>query len=131
MATIRELLVEYNSLRQRPGVRVGHAEILSSWRKPKVNLEFLVAQLRREAYQGEGGKRLTIGSLAEAVLVEVVDVDGNGNNLGHSYEEILRRVRVYFPNAETTPRSLAWYASKMRCAGVHVPFRPRAKAVRS
>lgn len=127
MATIKELLGEYNELRQRPGVRTGHAEKLNSWKKSKAGLMVLVAQLRREVHEGETGEKLTIRQIAEDALIMVVNKDTDGNELGHPYEDIITVVRGLFPQAETTSRSLAWYASKMRCAGTHVPYRPRAR----
>ncbi len=128
MATVRELLKEYNDTARRRGIRKGHARELKSWKRPKIELESLVAQLRRERAEWEmDGEKLTIGRVAEDALVEVVGEDEDGNELGHPYEDILAIVRRFFPQAETTARSLAWYASKMRCAGTHVPYRPRAR----
>lgn len=118
MATIKELVVEYNDL--------GFGTI-RSWKKPKAELQALIAACKREVVEVDNGGRLTVRQIAEEALLEVAGEDDNGNQLGHPYEEVLRRVCEFFPQAETSARSLAWYASKMRGAGMRVPYRPRAK----
>ena len=120
MATIRELLNEHNEL--WPGAQ------RKSWKGPKADLEVLVAAVRRDVAEVNNGTKLTIQLIAEEALLEVVSRDDDGNRLGHPYEDILVRVLHFFPEAQTTPRCLAWYASKMRGAGMMVPYRPRARA---
>jgi len=77
----------------------------------------------------ERGQKITIQLIAEDALLEIVTEDANGNRLGHPYADILVRIKELFPQAATSARSLAWYASKMRSAGILVPFRPRGKSV--
>lgn len=119
MSTIKELLQEHNEL--WPGAKRKY------WKQSKADLEILVAAVRSDVASKSNGKRLTIQRVAEEALLEIVDEDSNGNKLGHTYEAVLLRVLHYFPQAQTTPRSLAWYASSMRSAGIRVPYRPRAK----
>jgi len=118
MATIKELLKDYNKLAITP---------IKRWNGSKVNLEILLAEARREIIEADTGEKLTIRQVAEDALVVVVGKDQHGNELGHPYADIITIVRGFFPEAETTARSLAWYASKMRCADTHVPYRPRAR----
>jgi len=66
------------------------------------------------------------GSYASELLKLIVEVDDDGNRLGYTYQDVLKRVLKKFPKAKTTTRTLAWYASDMRCAGIPVPFRPRS-----
>ncbi len=119
MATVRELLDEHNEL--WPGAQ------RRSWKGSKADLEVLVAAVRRDVAEVDNGTRLTVRQVAEEALLEIAGEDEDGNKLGHPYEEVLRRVQVFFPQAETSARSLAWYASKMRGADIRVPYRPRAR----
>ena len=124
MATIKELLDEHNKLAAKCKY-----ERIGCWKKSKAELVSRVAKLRRCERENEGQlSRLTIREIAEEALLEVATEDSDGNRLGHPYEAVLQRVLRFFPNAETTHRSLAWYASKMRGAGMMVPYRPRAKS---
>ncbi len=93
-------------------------------------IKMRVAEQRRLEYLVDTGKVLTIQVIAEEALLEVIEVDCDGNKLGYPYHTIIKKILEYFPEARTTSRSLAWYASKMRSAGLLVPFRPRAKYTR-
>jgi hypothetical protein len=78
-------------------------------------------------------KRLEIGTYARRLL-EVIDYwedrdqprgpsnrfatlgvcEGKPSSVGLSYAEIIRRVRLKFPSAKTTPGSMRWYAAGCR-----------------
>lgn len=64
--------------------------------------------------------------VAEQLLLEVVTHDEDKRPYGHSYEEILNRIRAQFEGAKTTVACLRWYAVHMRERGEKVPNRPRA-----
>ena len=64
--------------------------------------------------------------VAELLLLEVVTHDEDKRPYGHSYEEILNRIRAQFEGAKTTVACLRWYAVHMRERGEKVPNRPRA-----
>ena len=64
--------------------------------------------------------------VAEQLLLEVVPHDEDKRPYGHSYEEILNRIRAQFEGAKTTVACLRWYAVHMRERGEKVPNRPRA-----
>jgi FKBP-type peptidyl-prolyl cis-trans isomerase len=64
--------------------------------------------------------------VAEELLLEVVTHDEDKRPYGHSYEEILNRIRAQFEGAKTTAACLRWYAVHMRERGEKVPNRPRA-----
>jgi hypothetical protein len=123
MATIKELIQEHNEL----ATIVDAQPFKSAPKGGKKGLLIRIAALKREQHSQETGEKLTIRQIAEDALVVVVGKDEHGNELGHPYEDIITIVRGFFPEAETTARSLAWYASKMRCADIHVPYRPRAR----
>ena len=64
--------------------------------------------------------------VAEQLLLEVVTHDEDKRPYGHSYEEILNRIRAQFEGAKTTVACLRWYAVHMRERGEKVPNRPRS-----
>lgn len=64
--------------------------------------------------------------VAELLLLEVMTHDEGKRPYGHSYEEILNRIRAQFEGAKTTVACLRWYAVHMRERGEKVPNRPRA-----
>lgn len=68
----------------------------------------------------------TIRSVAERMLLEVVDKDPDGRPLGHPYSVILDAIREQFEGAKTSVACLRWYAVHMRADDVRVPLRPRA-----
>lgn len=68
----------------------------------------------------------TIRSVAERMLLEVVDRDPDGRPLGHPYSVILDAIREQFEGAKTSVACLRWYAVHMRADDVRVPLRPRA-----
>ncbi len=68
----------------------------------------------------------SIRSVAEALLLEVVSVDDNKRNVGIGYEDIIAKIKVQFPTANTTVACLRWYAVHMRERDIRVPNRPRA-----
>ncbi len=119
MATIKDLLTEHNKL--WPGAK------RKSWKHSKADLEILVAAVRVDVASTNNSRQLTIQQVAETALLEIASEDSDGNKLGHTYADVLDRVLHFFPQAQTTSRCLAWYASKMRSAGMRVPFRPRAR----
>jgi len=58
----------------------------------------------------------TVGALVEALVATDL-----------AYDEVVRMVRGRFPEARTTTRSVAWYASRLRKRGLDVPLRRAAK----
>lgn len=58
---------------------------------------------------------------AESLLLEVTGVNKDGHTTGHSYEEILRRVKLEFPTANTSIKCLRWYATHMKDQGCRLP----------
>lgn len=136
MPSAKELVTEHNQLcdirdhlSEDEGLpfKLPEYETLKTWKGKKTELQARVAELRRMVLGVERGQRITIQLIAEEALLEIADEDEDGNRLGHPYPAILERVRALFPDAKTNCRTLAWYASKMRGAGMMVPFRPRAK----
>ncbi|WP_182177879.1 hypothetical protein [Methylobacterium radiotolerans] len=55
----------------------------------------------------------TVGGFANRLLMEVVDTQ-NGEAQGHSYGQIVRRIREVFPGSTPTLSSLRWYETKLR-----------------
>ena len=45
-----------------------------------------------------------------------------------AYDQVVAKVREAFPDANTSTKSVAWYASRMRAAGMILPDRPRVPA---
>lgn len=70
-------------------------------------------------------KKISIRSVAEALLAKVVSTDDKGN-VGLSYEDILAQVKAQYPDAKTTISCLRWYAVRMREANIVLPLRARA-----
>lgn len=71
-------------------------------------------------------KRISIRSVAEALILEVVGLDENKRKVGHSYEAILAKIKAQYPEAKTSIACLRWYAVHMRERGELPPSRPRA-----
>ena len=78
-----------------------------------------------------GEKKVSIRSVAEALLLKVVSTDTDGRATGLSYDDVLAAVKEQFPTAKTTVGCLRWYAVRMREANQTVPNRPRAVTVKS
>lgn len=72
-------------------------------------------------------KKISIRSVAEALLLQTTGVDKDDRVVGLSYDDILTTVKTQFPDAKTTVGCLRWYAASMRDAGTVVPARPRAE----
>jgi uncharacterized protein DUF2786 len=68
-----------------------------------------------------------VGDMAREQLGAKVDVRERGvlvaQSVGLPYREILKRIRVRFPDATTTVNSLRWYEAQLRRAGKSVPKR--------
>lgn len=41
------------------------------------------------------------------------------------YDAIVERIKAAFPKAETSTKSVAWYASRLKAEGQKLPERPR------
>lgn len=48
-----------------------------------------------------------------------------------SYSEIVGEIKRLFPGANTTTKSVQWYASKLRSKGVALPERPMAERAKA
>ena len=70
-------------------------------------------------------KKISIRSVAEALIVKVVSTDEKGD-VGLSYEDILAEIKSQFPEAKTTISCLRWYAVRLREANTVLPQRARA-----
>lgn len=44
------------------------------------------------------------------------------------YDAIVANIKAAFPGAQTSTKSVAWYASRMRAEGTSVHDRPRVRA---
>lgn len=84
------------------------------------------AKREPKALKEKKEKGPVIRVVAEQLLLEVVAHDEDKRPYGHSYEEILNRIRAQFEGAKTTVACLRWYAVHMRERGEKVPNRPRA-----
>lgn len=84
------------------------------------------AKREPKAQKEKKEKGPVIRVVAEQLLLEVVTHDEDKRPYGHSYEEILNRIRAQFEGAKTTVACLRWYAVHMRERGEKVPNRPRA-----
>lgn len=72
----------------------------------------------RLAFTGEARRPPSnVGELAEELLQE-----------GLTDEDVLARILEEFPEARTSKRSVAWYRSKAREAGLPVPTQREARA---
>jgi len=58
---------------------------------------------------------------AETLLLEITGTNADGHTTGHSYEEILRRVKLEFPTGNTSIKCLRWYATHMKDQGMRLP----------
>lgn len=74
----------------------------------------------------KAGKSITIRSVAEALLLQVITV--GEKQVGLSYDEVLTAIKAQFPTAKTTAGCLRWYAVRMRERNVATPARPRTTA---
>jgi DNA-binding protein HU-beta len=93
----------------------------------KVRLDFQATVAAFELSDEEKKEKgPVIRVVAEQLLLEVVTHDEDKRPYGHSYEEILNRIRAQFEGAKTTVACLRWYAVHMRERGEKVPNRPRA-----
>ena len=110
-ATTATLLDQYNVLAEKRGLKT-----IASWKQSKAQLIQKLIALKTE----------TLGALVNVLLTQVVETSDKGL-IGHSYAEILDQLKVRFPKAVTTSRTLAWYATQLRNEGIQVPHRPRAK----
>lgn len=77
--------------------------------------------MSKNTKKGAGGRLPTssIKARAEALL----------RKTALPYDQVVARIKDVFPKANTSPKSVAWYASRMRAAGVSVKERPRIAAV--
>ena len=62
-----------------------------------------------------------IKQACESLLMEVTGRDKDGFTTGHSYEEVLRRVKIEFPDGNTSIKCLRWYVTHMKDQGVRMP----------
>ena len=111
------------------------ARIEGPWKRSKAELAGRIRALgEAEAVEPESGfaeeaaadvepeatGRTTVRALAESLLAAP-----DGEAL--TYEEIAARVREAIPGSTPSPRSIAWYASKMRKRGEAVRVRKSAR----
>lgn len=59
----------------------------------------------------------TIRARAEALLLRPI-----------GYDTVVEKILDAFPDASTSTKTVAWYASRMKARGVKLPERPRAQA---
>jgi hypothetical protein len=62
-----------------------------------------------------------IKQACESLLMEITGRDKDGFTTGHSYEEILRRVKLEFPAGNTSIKCLRWYCTHMKEQGCRMP----------
>lgn len=62
-----------------------------------------------------------IKQTCERLLMEITGRDKDGFTTGHSYEEILRRVKLIHPHGNTSIKCLRWYATHMNQQGCAMP----------
>lgn len=62
----------------------------------------------------KNGRPEIIKQTCERLLMEVTGRDNDGFTTGHSYEEILRRVKAIHPHGQTSIKCLRWYATHMK-----------------
>lgn len=88
------------------------AEVPDSHMQPQAD-DTSAAELPTETKKKRGQG---VGELAQLILMDP---------LGYPYTLIAAMVNAEIPGATASPKSIAWYASKMRKAGIEVPARKK------
>lgn len=114
-----ELLAEYNGL-------MPDDQKIKKWTGSAEDLETKIEDLRREERKRSS---LTIKDLSTELLLTVdYEDDRTKRRVGLPYDEILRRIKKQFPQADTTDKCLRWYAVHLnREPDVRMPYRPRRR----
>jgi len=66
-----------------------------------------------------------IGAYATQLLLKPCRQDQDERIVGMSYDDVLTLVRAKYPECKTTKKSLAWYNSHEKTAGMPVPIRSK------
>jgi hypothetical protein len=110
---VKDLIVKCNEVRLALGMKP-----IATWKGSKASLIEKIAELK-----GRLPKAITIG---QTIMEALLETDGETGQ-GHPYNEILRRVKIAFPDSKTSVKCVRWYAKEMRKRGVLIPRRPRSK----
>lgn len=95
-----------------------HQSMVAAADAQGVPLADLARTTLRVAFTGEAARPPSnVGETATALLQE-----------GLTDEDVLTRILEEFPDARTSKRSIAWYRSKAREAGLPVPTQKEARA---
>ena len=81
-------------------------------------------QLEKKAERDKMKKKVTIKEYACKLLQFAYK---RKTNPGHTYLDILEKVKAKFPDCNTSHASIAGYATQLRNSGVALPDRPRSK----
>jgi hypothetical protein len=75
-------------------------------------------------------KKAWAKKICEELLMEVAYVNSDNKDVGYTYPEMLARVKLAYPDSNTSVKCLRWYAAHMKDLGTQLPIRPRAPSVK-
>lgn len=116
--TVVQLLEEHNRL-----AGDDQDKRLKGWKGTTEDLVKRVLEMR-EADRKRRSAR-TIKSAAYELLLQEDYKDHTGRSVGFSYDVILDRLALEFPESNTTDKCLRWYAVQLNQDSAKMPWRPR------